>query len=129
MFLIPTYLAPSPIHGIGVFTAEPLEPGTVIWRYDPSVDWKIRPEEMELFPEPYRSRLHAYCYRDPNGVYVLCGDNAKFMNHSEEPNCDDTGSECTVACEYIRAGEELTCNYRSFDTESAATAGVLYSEE
>ena len=126
MFLIPTYLSESPIHGIGVFTPQPIVKGTVLWRFDPTIDWKIAPEDMAAFPEPYRSRLHAYSYRDKEGTYVLCGDNARFMNHSDDPNCDDSGLIFTVALRDIVAGEELTCDYRSFDTESAAIAGALY---
>lgn len=52
---------------------------------------------------------------------VLCGDNARFMNHSFEPNCDDDGGEFTTAARDIEAGEELTCDYRRFDAPSART--------
>ena len=39
------------------------------------------------------------------------------MNHSFQPNCDDRGPD-TVAAHDIEAGEELTCDYRSFDMKS-----------
>jgi SET domain-containing protein len=126
MFLIPTYLAPSRIHGTGVFTPEPIKAGTLIWKFNAATDWKIKPAEMERFPEPYRSRLFVYCYIDTEGLYVLCGDNAKFMNHSEESNCDDKGDQYTIARRDIEAHEELTCDYRSFDAESAGKKGKLY---
>jgi SET domain-containing protein len=38
------------------------------------------------------------------------------MNHSESPNCDDRGS-ATSTIRDIQMGEELTCDYRLFDTE------------
>ena len=91
MFLIPTYLAPSSIHGVGVFTPFPLSAGSRLWQFDLAVDWRITPEEMERFPEPYRAQFLAFSYVDEQGQYVLCGDNARYMNHSDEPNCDDTG--------------------------------------
>lgn len=122
MLLVPTYLAPSEIHGIGVFTPEPLRPGTVIWEFTPGVDWELGPEELEAFPEPYRSRLRTYSYLDERGLYVLCGDNARYMNHADVPNCDDTG-EVTVTARAIEAGEELTCDYRTFDV-AAREEGV-----
>jgi hypothetical protein len=50
---------------------------------------------------------------------VLCGDNAKFMNHSFEPNCDDVDGPYTVTKRDIATDEELTCDYRLFDLESA----------
>lgn len=120
MFLISTYLAESHIHGIGVFATEPIPADTQIWAFDPRVDWKLQPEELAAFPEPYQSRLRAWCYLNDDGVYVLCGDNAKFMNHTEAPNCDDPEGRYTVTNRAIEAGEELTCNYFTFDRESAA---------
>lgn len=117
MFRVPTYLARSSIHGVGVYTPFPITRGTVLWDYDEGVDWRLTPEELAAFPEPYQERLRHYCYRDESGIYVLCGDNARYMNHSFEPNCDDRG-EHTVALRDIAAFEELTCDYRDFDAES-----------
>ena len=129
MFLIPTYLSQSSIHGVGVFTPEPIAEGTLLWEFDPSVDWKITPEEMERFPEPYQSRFRMYCYLAPEGIYVFCGDNAKFMNHSLDPNCDDPEGRYTIANRDIAAGEELTSNYLTFDMESAQKGAGLYEGE
>lgn len=118
MLRVPTYVGPSSISGVGLFTAKDLPADTIIWEYTEGVDWRIAPEELALFPEPYRSRLKHYLYQEESGVYVLCGDNAKFMNHDPSPNCDDTGQQHTVTNRAIRAGEELTCDYRAFDAES-----------
>lgn len=118
MLQIPTYVAPSRIAGVGLFSPRDLEPGTVIWEFTPGVDWEIPPEDLERFPEPYRSRLRHYLYRDGSGLYVLCGDNAKFMNHEDDPNCDDSDRVHTVVRKAVRAGEELTCDYRQFDFDA-----------
>lgn len=125
MFKVATYLAPSPIHGTGVFTAVPIPAGAVIWGYDHPVDWEIRPEEMLSIPEPFQSRFRHFSYLDERGVYVLCGDNARFMNHSLTPNCDDSGV-ATVAARDIAVGEELTCDYRSFDLESRGDGPAVF---
>lgn len=117
MFRIPTYVGRSEIHGFGVFTPDPIDAGTTIWDFTPGIDWEMTPEELEAFPEPYRSRLLTYSYKDERGIYVLCGDNARYMNHSDTPNCDD-GGPVTVAARHIEAGEELTCDYRLFDVPS-----------
>jgi hypothetical protein len=70
-----------------------------------------------------------YCYLSPEGIYVFCGDNAKFMNHSTDPNCDDPEGRYTVANRDIEAGEELTSDYTTFDLESADKgADALYEE-
>lgn len=128
MFKVPTYLAPSLIHGTGVFTAVPIPAGTVIWEYDPPVDWEISPDEMESIPEPYQSRLRHFSYLDESGIYVLCGDNAKFMNHSFEPNCDDPSGAQTIANRDIAAGDELTCDYRAFDVDARENDAEEYRE-
>lgn len=119
MFKVPTYLAPSSIHGIGVYTAVAIPAGSLVWEYHPPVDWEIPPDEMESIPEPYQSRFRHFSYLDESGVYILCGDNAKFMNHSFEPNCLDVPPDSCVTLRDIEAGEELTCDYRIVDAESA----------
>lgn len=103
---------------MGLYTGVDVEAETVIWEYDERVDWKITPEQFVAFPEPYRSRMGHYVYLDDSGLYILCGDNAKFMNHSDTPNCDDPDGEYTVTRRAIGAGEELTCDYTQFDVES-----------
>ena len=127
MLRVPTYVAPSSIAGVGLFAATPLPAGTVIWQYTDGIDWRITPTELSLFPEPYQSRLRHYLYQEDSGTYVLCGDNAKYMNHSEAPNCDDPEGEYTVTNRAVAAGEELTCDYRSFDLE-ARTVGILFDK-
>ena len=128
MFLVPTYVKSSPIHGRGVYTPAPIEAGTRLWQLEPESDWIIEREVMAQFPEPYRSRLLAFCYTDDADRYVLCGDNARFMNHSDDPNCDDTGQHFTIARRDIAAHEELTCDYRDFDAESASKKEALQFE-
>jgi len=118
MLRVPTYVAPSPIAGVGLFAATDLQAGLVIWEYEEGVDWRIPPAELARFPEPFQSRMRHYLYLDESGLYVLCGDNAKYMNHSDDPNCDDSGGTHTVVRKSVRAGEELTCDYRLFDVET-----------
>lgn len=132
MLVVPTFVAPSPIAGVGLFAATDLAAGTVIWEFTEGVDWRIPPEEFERFPDPYRSWLRHYVYQEDSGILVLCGDNAKFMNHQDDPNCEDPEGDHTITRRAVRAGEELTCDYRSFDLPSrlsgldfAATNGKL----
>jgi SET domain-containing protein len=124
MLLIPTYLAPSRIAGIGLFTAVHIPHGRTIWLFDEHVDWRLTGQQLAAFPDPFREQLRHWCYEEVDGRYVLCGDNAKFMNHSFEPNCDDPGGIMTVAGRDIEANEELTSDYRTFDAESARS-GLL----
>lgn len=117
MFRVPTRVAPSPIAGVGVFTPEFIPAGTVLWDFTPGVDLRLEPAVVAAIAEPLGSMIRMYCYEEPSGTLVLCGDNARFMNHSFSPNCDDRG-DLTVALRDISPGEELTCDYRGFDEES-----------
>lgn len=127
MFLIPTYLDRSEIQGTGVFTPHFIPRGTTLWDFTPGVDWEITVKEMSAFPEPFQSRLREWSYLDERGLYVLCGDSAKFMNHSFEPNCDDSGG-VTTSLRDIVPGEELTCDYRVFDRNAAQSGLEEYRE-
>jgi SET domain-containing protein len=53
------------------------------------------------------------------GVWVLPGDHDRYMNHSDEPNVgmNPNGNTENLALRDIAAGEELTCDYRTFDAE------------
>ena len=45
---------------------------------------------------------------------MLCGDDARFFNHSDDCNCDDRLPDITIALRNISIGEELTVNYKVF---------------
>ncbi|HEY4503795.1 MAG TPA: SET domain-containing protein [Candidatus Paceibacterota bacterium] len=64
---------------------------------------------------------HAYL-NPKTSRYVLCFDDARFFSHSDNHNCIDTISindkeGIDVAIKDIRKGEELTNNYRKFDSD------------
>lgn len=117
MFLVPVRLDRSPIHGFGVFAVEPLPAGTLVWEFTEGVDYRIPADAVMRCPEPWRSELLRYAYRDAGGEYILCGDAARFMNHSEDPSCVDSDPLFTRARRDIAIGEELTCDYRTFDMD------------
>jgi hypothetical protein len=60
--------------------------------------------------------------------FWLDGDDARFMNHSETPNVLAVTAELMVATRHIALGEELCCDYRSFD-DSCREAPSLIQEE
>lgn len=112
MFLVRTYVAASPIHGLGVFAAEPIPRGTPIWRFQPGFDQVIPFALAEQLPASAREFLATYTYLSPlfPGGYVLNGDHARFLNHSDTPNTDNSG-EIALALRDIAEGEEITCDY------------------
>lgn len=115
MFLIRTIVAPSAIHGVGVFAAEDVAAGRVIWEYADGIDLAIPLARVAEFPDAFRAYLETYAYipKDMPGRYVLSCDHAKFLNHSEDPN---TALEPfrTLSRRAIARGEEITCDYRAF---------------
>lgn len=124
MLLIRTRVAPSRIHGLGVFVVEAVPAGTPIWRFEPGFDRELAPEVVRALPPPAREFVEWYGYRRPaDGVWILSGDHACFMNHAHPPNTgtppDRPGASWTVALRDLEAGEELTCDYFAFDAEAA----------
>jgi uncharacterized protein len=122
MLLVKTKIGPSNIQGTGLFADEFIPKGTLVWKFDPSVDEAWTKEEAEQLPEPKRTQvlslLHAYISSHTH-LYTLCGDNAIYCNHSYEPNVIDLEPdgpvELNVAARDIQQGEELTVDYRKFE--------------
>jgi SET domain-containing protein len=120
MLLVKTSLRPSPIHGMGCFTEEKILKGQVIWEFDERIDLRIRMSELETFPAPIQEFLKIYGYTEMyhgEKVIILCGDHSRHFNHSDHPNLIDTEA-ISFAAREIEAGEELTCNYHSFDLDA-----------
>jgi hypothetical protein len=106
---------------MGLFAAEYIAEGTIIWRLDPAIDLRLTQAHLDLLAPACREQIERYTYREKcSGLYVLCGDDARFFNHSPEPNCTDIETEdggITVTRRAIESGEELTCDYRLFDQD------------
>ena len=116
MLLVATYLDRSPLHGIGVFTARLIPVGTVVWRFTPRFDLELDPAVIAQQPKHFRERLMHYGYIDPRlDRYILCCDDARFLNHSDDPNlAADFTRDChgvDIAIRDIAAGEEMTVDY------------------
>ncbi len=124
MLLVKTYLDRSAIHGIGLFAGERIRKGTVIWRRSPEIDLLLTADQIAKLHLVARAQIEKYTYLDGMlGKFVLCGDDARFFNHADAPNCHDIpdkGGGTTVAARDIEAGEELTSDYASFDANHRA---------
>jgi len=125
MLLVDTELRPSPIHGIGVFSTKFIPAGSTVWSFTPGFDLEIDEAEIERLSPPAREQFLKYSYRDVlTGKYVLCFDDGRFFNHSDDPNVIDgitpETAQSSVAVRDIQPGEELTCDYRTFDALSRA---------
>lgn len=117
--LIPTILKASPIHGLGVFAAEDIPKGAMVWEFTEGFDQECFGVEIERLPKPQRRAMLHYAYRKPGTqTYVLCADDTRFFNHAENPTVTSTDVDGPdIAARLIRAGEELTIDYRAFDAD------------
>lgn len=121
MLLIKTKIGKSPIHGIGLFADEFIAAETVIWKFSDLIDLCFDEKQIDELSETVKEQISRYFYRDKrSGTFVLCGDDARFFNHSTAPNCldfydyKDLG-RVTITAREIKKGEELTRNYAAFD--------------
>lgn len=117
MLLIATRIGTSPLHGLGLFAAEPVAAGSEIWRFTPRFDLELSKAEVGALPRPAREFVEHFGYLDGRlGRWVVCFDNARFMNHSDTPNsrpdysADPYGVD--LALRDIGPGEEITTDYR-----------------
>lgn len=121
MPLVKTKLDRSRVHGMGLFAAEHIAEGMIIWRLDPAIDLRLTQAHLDLLAPACREQIERYTYREKSsGLYVLCGDDARFFNHSPEPDCTDieTGDGgVTVTRRAIKPDEELTCDHALFDQD------------
>ena len=133
MMRVRTSIGPSTIPGagLGVFVAEPVQAGQVIWEFDTGLDILLdgMPQEPVL-----RAYVEKYGYEplgEP-GQWLLCVDDGRFINHSDQPNTSDTRNQ-TIATVAMAPGTEITSDYRAFARQpflgwpdvSAEIEGVL----
>ena len=132
MLTVKTYLAKSFCDGIGIFAAEDIPKGKIIWEYFPMID--ITYEELEWgyleqnLDNKSFENLRKYAYKE-GGKYIVCTDNAQFMNHDQnEYNVSNTTDlKSMYANRKIVKGEELLCNYREYSDNDDYHLQILNS--
>ena len=130
MMLVKTRVGPSSIHGMGLFAFDFIPRGTPIWRFQPGFDHDFSPEQFAALPPIARDHTRWFCFVSKiDGHVILSGDHACFINHSENHNTgappDAVTPVTTVALRDIAAGEEITCNYWSYDADTAWKLGLV----
>jgi SET domain-containing protein len=118
VLLVAVRLGPSPIHGLGAFALAPIVRGTIVWRFTPGFDLDLDPAVLDAQPPHFRAALLHYGYVDVRlRRFILCCDDARFINHSDAPNLgtrfdEDARYGVDFALRDIDAGDELTIDYR-----------------
>lgn len=105
----------SPIQGLGAFAIRPIVAGTRIIEY---AGERLTPAEAdERYPDGSEDRHHTYLFAIDDDVVIDAafeGNEARFINHSCDPNCDaviDDGRIWIDAIRDIAVGEELAYDY------------------
>ena len=129
MLLIPNYVGPSPIEGVGVFAAAPVATGTVIWKLDERFDLTFTEEEVAALDGEQRvfAERYGYSHTTRPGVTILELDNGRFMNHSDRPNTQFTDPLIGWAIRDIAEGEEITCDYAEFEPDFKMLPGRSFA--
>lgn len=102
--------------GYGVVATRFIPKGTITWALD-KLDRIFTPEQISGMDKLYQQVLDKYTYRNSEGNFILCWDNARFVNHSSNSNCITTAYEFELAIRDIYPGEELTDDYGYLNIE------------
>jgi len=130
MMLVETRVAPSAIDGMGLFAKHFLPKGTPVWRFEPGFDQAFSAQAIAGLPSIARDHARHFSFiSKTDGHSILSGDHACFINHSDLPNtgapAESTSPVTTVALRDIAAGEEITCDYFSFDADAPRKLGAV----
>jgi SET domain-containing protein len=115
-------LAPSPVHGIGVFALVNIPAGTSDLFSPGGETWPAIPlAEVEKLPTHARKLIDTYCLQDethaylpPRGFKVI--DLVIYLNHSDTPNLKQVdGGDYFTTLRDLWAGEELLIDYGQLD--------------
>jgi uncharacterized protein len=96
--------------GHGVVATKFIPKGTITWALD-KLDRIFTPKQIQEMDPMIQKVMDIYTYRNPDGNYVFCWDNARFVNHSSNSNCITTAYDFEIAIRDIHPGEELTDDY------------------
>ena len=112
---LPFDVRASPIQGLGAFATCRIPKGTRLIEY---AGERLTPADADArYPDAPGERHHTFLFAIDDDVVIdasVGGNEARFINHSCEPNCDaviDDGRIWIEAIRDIDVGEELAYDY------------------
>lgn len=118
MLLVETKIDKSNLGGLGCFATRFIKKGTKVWEFDSRIDARYSDEDLKNYPDSFAKIVRFYGFTEEENevvYYILCGDHARHMNHSDNSNLSPNFEEnCDYANKDILAGEELTANYYEY---------------
>ncbi len=104
-------LAPSPIHGVGVFAIRDIAAGQQLYAGHTAQVYTLPFARFdELFPEVKQIILERWPWVVVGGKFAYPDTYVQaFMNHSDDPNYD---GQTDTLLKDVKTGDEITENYR-----------------
>ena len=122
----------SPIHGYGVFAARRIRKGTTVVEYLGERVSHARADSRYEDKDPKDN--HTFLFTVDAKTVIDAGVNgneARFINHSCDPNCESTTLNKRIFIEAIRTiqpGEELSYDYQiQRDSDDAPNVDEIYA--
>ena len=113
---LPFEIRPSPIQGFGAFATRAIPAGTRLIEY---TGQRISSAESDArYPDVADERHHTFLFAIDDDVVIdaaVDGNEARFINHSCDPNCDAVIDDGRIFIETVRdiaPGEELAYDYQ-----------------
>lgn len=123
----------SPLHGVGLFAAELILKGTLIYTASPELDVNITQENFEALDEKEKQEVRWWGFFDTaSNKWHVDFDVTHFINHNDEGTVTQDTSQSDaylVAARDIEQGEELTQNYLEFESEDDLRARGINLEK
>jgi len=111
----------SPVHGRGVFATRRIEKGERIIEY---LGERVSHDEADRrYESKDENDSHTFLFIVDSKIVIdagVDGNDARFFNHSCDPNCESVVEKRRVYIEAIRAielGEEMTYDYQIYKEE------------
>jgi SET domain-containing protein len=127
---IPFEIRRSPIAGRGAFATRRIRRGQRIIEY---VGERITDgEATRRYDDESMARHHTFLFEIDDNTFIdaaIKGNEARFINHSCDPNCeavDEDGQIFIEAVRNIQPGVELTYDYQYESAESLSVAKKRY---
>jgi hypothetical protein len=122
----------SPVHGSGVFALRKIRKGTTVIEY---LGDRVTHEQVdERYADKLETDSHTFLFTVNSKIVIDAGSNgndARFINHSCDPNCESTIKKKRVFIEAIRTiqpGEELNYDYAiGRDSDDAANVDEIFA--